>query len=332
MIELRHDTLHLTSPATHEDATASIGFQRTLRIPDDGTDYPLPAGLGPFPLRHVDDHPDTVSESWTRHGGVMLPMWRTEAMWIRFDSVYPWAVKIAAGKRCAITGGEFSMDLHADEQDYAVIPAQPWLDGCAVEEGRIRQFVAMSLGEGYTVEEQLSGAAEWGGIQIVAYPMTAAVWERIRQEPDRTLFRGAFGAEAAVMPMAAAPAPDMGMAAGGLMRQEVHADPHGIDVWDTDAPQRVFVHMCDAMVWRHVTGHEPPTVPPTAAEYARAGIPWFELAATGSGVGGGDGLSEVKSVHDIGTAAGNSPLADNTSVTPGKVVDLSPIVVTDGDW
>lgn len=111
MIELRHDTLHLTSPATHEDATASIGFQQTLRIPDDGTDYPLPAGLGPFPLRHVDDHPDTVPESWTRHGGVMLPMWRTEAMWIRFDGVYPWAVKIAAGKRCAITGGEFSMDL-----------------------------------------------------------------------------------------------------------------------------------------------------------------------------------------------------------------------------
>lgn len=134
-----------------------------------------------------------------------------------------------------------------------------------MEEGRIRQFVAMSLGEGYTVEEQLSGAAEWGGIQIVAYPMKAAVWERIRQERDRTLFRGAFGAEAAVMPMAAAPAPDMGMAAGGLMRQEVHADPHGIDVWDTDAPQRVFVHLCDAMVWRHVTGQEPPTVPPTAA-------------------------------------------------------------------
>ncbi|MGI9015482.1 MAG: hypothetical protein ACR2HR_00005 [Euzebya sp.] len=46
-----------------------------------------------------------------------------------------------------------------------------------MEEGRIRQFVAMSLGEGYTVEEQLSGAAEWGGIQIIAYPMKAAVWE-----------------------------------------------------------------------------------------------------------------------------------------------------------
>ena len=41
-----------------------IEFQRTLRIPDDGKIYPLPAGFGRFPLRHVDDHKETVPESW----------------------------------------------------------------------------------------------------------------------------------------------------------------------------------------------------------------------------------------------------------------------------
>ena len=34
----------------------SLVFQRTLRIPDDGRDYPLPPGLGRFPLRHIDDY------------------------------------------------------------------------------------------------------------------------------------------------------------------------------------------------------------------------------------------------------------------------------------
>lgn len=33
----------------------SIVFQRTLRIPDDGTVYPLPPGLGAFPIRRVRD-------------------------------------------------------------------------------------------------------------------------------------------------------------------------------------------------------------------------------------------------------------------------------------
>ncbi len=45
-----------------------IGFQRTLRIPDNGKTHPLPPGLGKFPLRHVDDD--------ETQGNVTLPPWR----------------------------------------------------------------------------------------------------------------------------------------------------------------------------------------------------------------------------------------------------------------
>ena len=48
----------------------SIRFQRTLRIPDDDRTYPLPPGLGRFPLRHVDDFADRVPETWLERGGV----------------------------------------------------------------------------------------------------------------------------------------------------------------------------------------------------------------------------------------------------------------------
>ena len=56
MIELRRKKLAMSFPEVHAKATLSVDFQRTLRIPDDGRDYPLPPGLGSFPIRHVDDH------------------------------------------------------------------------------------------------------------------------------------------------------------------------------------------------------------------------------------------------------------------------------------
>jgi hypothetical protein len=43
-----------------------------------------------------------------------------------------------------------------------VAPKHPWLDGYCVEKGVIRQFVAIPLGEGYSLEEQLTGEAEFG--------------------------------------------------------------------------------------------------------------------------------------------------------------------------
>ncbi len=163
MIELRSDGLVFTFPEVHPQARLTIGFQRTLRIPDDGKDYFLPPGLGRFPVRHVDDFAGRVPHGWLEHGGVMLPMHQAEAMWLNFDSgyipehetEYPFAVKIAAGRIDAVTGENWTNGLHGLPQDYMVVPGQPWLDGFCVEKGTIRQFVAMPLGEGYTAEEQI---------------------------------------------------------------------------------------------------------------------------------------------------------------------------------
>ena len=58
-----------------------------------------------------------------------------------------------------------------------MVPGQPWLDGFCVEKGLIRQFVAMPLGEGFTAEEQLTGEAEHGGLQIAVYPMKRSIYE-----------------------------------------------------------------------------------------------------------------------------------------------------------
>ena len=47
-------------------AELTIEFQQTLRIPDDGQTYPLPAGLGAFPLHSVDDFAATAPASWLK--------------------------------------------------------------------------------------------------------------------------------------------------------------------------------------------------------------------------------------------------------------------------
>lgn len=161
-IEAALRTAALRAAGLHDASfpALTIALQRTLRIPDDGRTYPLPAGLGAFPLRSVDDFPATAPASWLQRGGVVLPMFQSEALWISFSARYPCAVKIAAGKINAVSGAAWTAERHSEPQDYVVVPGQPWLDGFSVGEGLIRQFVAMPLGARYSVEEQLTGRAD----------------------------------------------------------------------------------------------------------------------------------------------------------------------------
>jgi hypothetical protein len=328
MIELRNDRLVFSFPEVHPQAKLTIEFQRTLRIPDDEGTYPLPPGLSRFPVRHVDDFGSGVPGSWVEHGGVMLPMHQSEALWLNFDcqyvddreTHYPFAIKVAAGKIDAITGKGWSEKLHGKPQDYLVAPEQPWLDGFCIEKGFIRQFVAMPLGEGYSAEEQLTGEAEHGGLQILAYPMKRHVFEK--RFPKVSEREGAAFFKIQESLLCPAP-PDMGLAPGGRMRQEIYSDPFSIKVWDQEVSSRCFVHLANSVAWSAITGTLPPTVPPTAEEYNNAGLPWFEYyAEDGKALKGTKKLAGLDSVAAMGEKKGETPLPDNASVTPEKIVEL----------
>lgn len=329
MIELQQDRLVFRFPEVHEAAVLRIEFQRTLRIPDDGKEYPLPAGLGRFPLKSVDDFAPHVPDKWLEHGGVMLPMYQSEALWINFGfggwigdhlgrPTYPFVVKIAAGKVDAITGKDWTHRFERDPQNYVVIPRQPWLDGFCVEQGVIRQFVAMPLGSGYSAEEQLHGTAEHGGIQIIASPMKPEVYERLckKRRPERGAIMALCGEpELAVC--------SMGLAPGGRMRQEIFEDPYELADWNLEHSSRCFVHLANSLVWRAITGKQPPTVPPTGKEYAAAGIPWFDYYAENAKVlVGSNVLAKLKSVIQMGKEKGDVPLPENESTAVDKVIVL----------
>ena len=317
MIELKHDSLVFRFPKVHKDAEMRIDFQRTLRIPDDEKDYPLPAGLGSFPLKHVDDFSQRVPDKWIEHGGIMLPMYQSEALWINFTAEYPFAVKVAAGKINAVTGGSWTNELDRGPQDYLVLPRQPWLDGYCVEEGVIRQFVAMPLGSGYSAEEQITGEAEHGGLQIIVYPLKPELFR-----PVRHMMR-ALSFEPQLACTMAGAALDMGLAPGGRMRQEIYDDTYELKDWGQSHSSRCFVHICNSLVWRSVTQEVPPTTPLTAREYKDHGIPWFEYyAEDAKPVGGSKILDKLKSVAQIGKQKGDVPLPENESIQPEKIVQL----------
>src|ERR1700730_9246839 len=129
-----------------------ISFQRTLRIPDDGRTYPLPPGLCRFPVRRAADYAERLPLAW--RDDLLIPMYRREALWIAFEgtSWKPNAVKVGVGGVDAISGAVWNDELQDHPQNYLVAPDQPWLDGINSGTETVRQFVAMPIGEGYSVE------------------------------------------------------------------------------------------------------------------------------------------------------------------------------------
>ncbi len=329
--ELANDTLVFSFPEVHPEARLRVTFQRTLRIPDDGRAYDLPPGLGSFPLRPVDDYPIQVPPAWRRHGGVMTPMHRAEALWIEFrsdeiknhGSPYPFAVAAGCGRINAVSGTRWTSLLRRrPSQNYLVVPEQTWLDGFSVDRGVIRQFVAMPLGEGATAEEQIAGSGETGGIQIQVRPMRREVFEKrfpFRYSyPEATPRQGLYVTEAPSKY-------EMGLAAGGRMRQQIAADPYLLADWERGQRGRCVVHMAAAEEWWRITGANPPETPVTARAYADAGLKWFSWYDESLvPLQGSRRLARLKSVADMARGKHRKLPPGNEPADVEHVVPLSP--------
>ncbi|WP_414719202.1 hypothetical protein [Streptomyces sp.] len=285
-----------------------IRFIRTLRLPESGT-HPLPPGLGEFPLRRIEDFPGTVPRPWLARGGVMLPVYLREALWLSFaGSREPAALQIGVGKVCAVSGERWTGRLEREPQNYVVLPRQPWLDGINSGRGTVRQFVAVPLGLGATVEGQVTGEETTGGVQLQAFPLSRAPLDAWREEQRVQAELAARARSAAAPPWsggpAAAPCAPAGAPGGG---------------YGAAFPAAMAA---------------PPPSPVDRAAYTRAGLPWFDyydedgtdLAPTGT-------LSQVK---PVGEWLGD----DHTPWAPPGAHQVQPLgdvpppgtPVKDGDW
>ncbi|MBD1847088.1 hypothetical protein H6F89_27520 [Cyanobacteria bacterium FACHB-63] len=278
----------------------SVSFQRTLRIPEDGNVYPLPPGLGAFPIHSVVDYWDRVPPSWRSQNSYFISMYQREALWLGFDGAMwkPNAVKIAIGNVNAISGQTWDEALHTQPQNYIVCPNQPWLDGINTGENWIRQFVAMPLGSGVTVEAQVRGTEEIGGVQILVYEPKPG---RFPDQPPPELSPDSRGV-AASLPIGA----EMGLGAGGKMHQKIYSDPYGVDTWDLANCGSIVVHIINSEQYRELTGLEPLPTPITAQDYTQYGFPWFALYDEEKGdVPVAEPLSRVKPIQEQESKSGD---------------------------
>jgi hypothetical protein len=295
----------------------------------------------------VEDYAQTVPAEWRARGGVMLPVYLREAMWLSFDASEPAALQVGVGKVCAVSGRPWSSRLGRSPQNYVVLPRQPWLDGINSGKGTVRQFVAVPLGLGATVEGQVTGEEVWGGIQLQTFPLREgplAEWreeERRKHERARTaaphLYGGAPPVPGAV-PAAPAPAgaprsaPAMGLGVGGSMRQEVYKDDRPAGSWADEPAGRVFVHLVTPPEWRRITGEAPPPSPVDRAAYTQAGLPWFDYYdQDGEDLAPTDTLGQVKPVGDW-LGDDHEPWQQPSSQQVKPLGDAPSKPVADGDW
>jgi len=223
-----------------------------------------------------------------------VPMYQREALWLGFDAA-PWkpnAVKVGIGGIDAISGETWQPDLHADPQNYIVCPDQPWLDGINAGSGFIRQFVAMPLGSGYTVEGQLTGEERVGGLELVVFEPKPGRFPD--SPPDVEDAPGIHQAMSLGSPAG------MGLAAGGKMEQAIYRDRYGVDTWDPGNCATVRVHIVNSEQYQQITGRPAPPTPVTAQAYTERGLPWFALYdETREDIAAPDALTRVKSTGEL---------------------------------
>jgi hypothetical protein len=353
-VRLNHDTILFERG---QDSFA-VHLHRTLRLPEDGRVHQLPPSLGHFPLRQVSDYRDRVPAAWREHGGVFFPLWQREAMWISFSASgsRPCAVKVAAGKVNAVSGQPWeeglrsqvsglrsgSESLRAETrnlkpetslQDYLVAPPQPWLDGFNTGAGKIRQFVAMPLGMGYTVEGQVTGREDVGGLQLLVVPPKdgllakpaagasfAAAGPYVEAQSSGGHFSLDTGSSYSINEQSLNKGAEMGLAQGGEMVQKIYPDPHGLATWLPEAAGRLFVHIVNSELWRQITGEPAPPSPITARDYTAAGHPWYEIwDAEMADVRPSPTLAGVKTVGQKDASHGFSGQQDDSAVHEGTV-------------
>jgi hypothetical protein len=131
-------------------------------------------------------------------------------------------------------------------------------------------------------------------------------------------------------------AKEMGISAGGKMKQKIVEDPFGVDHWDTECFGRCYVHIVNSAMYEQITGKVPPSTPISAKTYSSYGYAWYDVYEENvSGVKGSNILDNVKTVKEIDQEKFAFPQQDDKTVfISGNQVQKihNKNSVRDGEW
>ncbi|RKL46660.1 hypothetical protein BFJ70_g3146 [Fusarium oxysporum] len=334
---------------TIDDLT--ITFRRTIRVPDNKNTSGLPPDEGIFPLFKIEDYARKLPLSMAQKGGMFIPMYQREALWIDFESRKNYAIRIHVGNVNIVSGEPrvptFATELRRRQllkqeksiQDYIVVPDQKWIDGVATEPGQVRQFVAMPIATNCSVEAQMNGEESTAGIQFDITrldPLLSGPKDNInimvkdlngetsnyflsrfsRVETLKLLVKAKAGVDVAYQSLVSssqklqsmdytphqcqAPKPEMNIASGGLIRQNIVEQPKG--EYKKTSTATFNVQILNSTSFKRVTGQDPPKSPISAATYAKAGHPFFSLDEGPATISGNfsdlQSLAQLKGRHE----------------------------------
>ena len=276
MIKLDNEKLIIRFPEIADNAGVNIDFQRTLRIPEDGHQYLIPAGLGKFPLRFTE-HSELGANGLPT---ILVPMLQCEALWLNFTSEMsngislPVALKVSVGQTNAITGLRLSDGLCQRPQNYLIVPEQRWLDGYNSGNDTVRQFLPSALRTGYGVDEQAGTKSQALMVLIEAFTLTRKHYENFVEEHARKatpdiaglLKRHGHGVNRA----------ELGFSMGTSICLEIFDDKFGVDVWDLNTRKVCLVELANSQEWVFITKEEPPQSPVSARHYREASLKWSD--------------------------------------------------------
>ncbi len=273
---LRRTILELGGLNTDAFTELTVKFQRTMRIPDGGQTYSLATNLGQLPLRSVDACSKTALPSWIKKESVVLPLHRSEALWLWFSSRYRFAVKIGVGKLDALTGEPWNSTLHRQPQNYLVVPEPWWSESDEV----LWHYLALPLGVGDSAIRlqvtPMSAESYYDNEFLIRTPrsiheffssiifggMILAQMEPGQREHER--FELEFMED------------KIQAALYQSVPQKIPEDSYDFTARGQTQNVHGIVHPCDSSAWRQITGTNPPHPPLTADDYRQAGIPWVE--------------------------------------------------------
>jgi hypothetical protein len=256
----------------------ALAFARSVRHARVDWMTPPPAHLGYFPLRRTDEFYDRVSGGWPGGAGVLIPMYRAEAMRLVFSSRYSFAVKVAVGGTNAINGQPWSPGLPRVPQGYVVVPEQPNLDGWHTESGGMEQFLPGWTGES-AGRKEAGLEPEAAGLRIEVVPCAAEAYFEKLLAPQlvhsfedllRELISGG-SVFSSVIP--GRPAKGVVAALKSRPCQGLCADSWAAEAWDLPRAASTRVHLCDSDQWHRITGERLPGLPFTAAYHGSLGLP-----------------------------------------------------------
>ncbi|KAI0802941.1 hypothetical protein GGR55DRAFT_691855 [Xylaria sp. FL0064] len=120
----------------------------------------------------------------------------------------------------------------------------------------------------------------------------------------------------------------MSVAAGGNIEQVIHRDDNPPSTWAAAATITIPVHILTTTLFRQVTGRAPPPCPISAAKYAAADGPFFDLQEKPSGISGA--FAGIKSTNVIDAARRHTSGGSEPSVKP-RVIKIDRDTIDDPD-